>query len=145
MRGTDGSDFSISETGALTFSSPPDFEIPSDANRDNEYELTVVATDAEGHTDSVAFTITVTNDAEGVEPTISTRRPPSTYRENGTSTVYTFRASDPQRDPISWSLDSNDTSDFTITKDSSGRGVLTFNDPPDFENPSTLTGTTNTN
>ena len=135
LRGTDGSDFSISETGALTFNSPPDFESPADANRDNEYELTVVATDAEGHTDSVAFTITVTDDAEGVEPTISARRPPSTYRENGTSTVYTFRASDPQRDPISWSLDSKDASDFTITRDSSGRGVLTFNDPPDFENP----------
>ena len=135
LRGTDGSDFSISETGALTFNSPPDFESPADANRDNEYELTVVATDAEGHTDSVAFTITVTNDAEGVEPTISTRRPPSTYRENGTSPVYTFRASDPQRDPISWSLDSKDASDFTITRDSGGRGVLTFNDPPDFENP----------
>ena len=135
LDGDDRGDFSISETGTLTFNSPPDFESPADANRDNEYELTVVATDAEGHTDSVALTITVTNDAEGVEPTISARRPPSTYRENGTSTVYTFRASDPQRDPISWSLDSNDASDFTITRDSSGRGVLTFNDPPDFENP----------
>ena len=67
---------------------------------DNEYELTVVATDEDSHADSVAFTITVTDDNEGVEPTISTRRPPSTYRENDTRTVYTFRASDPQRDPI---------------------------------------------
>ena len=135
LRGTDGDDFNISEAGALTFASLPDFESPDDANRDNEYELVVVATDDEGNTDSVEFTITVTDDAEGVEPTISTRRPPSTYRENGTSTIYTFRASDPQRDPISWSLDSNDASDFTITRDSGGRGVLTFNDPPDFENP----------
>ena len=135
LRGTDGDDFNTSEAGALTFASLPDFESPDDANRDNEYELVVVATDDEGNTDSVEFTITVTDDAEGVEPTISTRRPPSTYRENGTSTIYTFRASDPQRDPISWSLDSNDASDFTITRDSGGRGVLTFNDPPDFENP----------
>ena len=105
-------DFSISETGALTFNSPPDFESPADADRDNEYELTVVASDAEGHTDSVEFTITVTNDAEGVEPTISTRRPPTSYRENGTSPVYTFRASDsgpsnPRREPIVWSLSGN--------------------------------------
>ena len=131
LRGTDGSDFSISETGALTFNSPPDFESPADANQDNEYELTVVATDAEGHTDSVAFTITVTNDAEGVEPTISTRRPPSTYRENGTSTVHTFRASDPQRGAITWSLRGTDDSDFSISE----TGALTFNSPPDFESP----------
>ena len=92
----------------------------------------MVATDAEGHTDSVAFTITVTNDAEGVEPTISTRRPPTTYRENGTSTVYTFRASDPQRGAIAWSLDGDDRGDFSISE----TGALTFNSPPDFEIPS---------
>ena len=140
LDGDDRGDFSISETGALTFNSPPDFESPADSNRDNEYKLTVVASDAEGHTDSVEFTITVTNDAEGVEPTISTRRPPTSYRENGTSPVYTFRASDsgpsnPRREPIVWTLSGIDADDFTITRDSSGRGVLTFNDPPDFENP----------
>ena len=131
LDGDDRGDFSISETGALTFNSPPDFESPADANRDNEYELTVVATDAEGHTDSVEFSITVTNDAEGVEPTISTRRPPSTYRENGTSTVYTFRASDPQRGAITWLLRGTDGSDFSISEP----GALTFNSPPDFESP----------
>ena len=131
LDGDDEGDFSISETGALTFNSSPDFEIPADANRDNEYELTVVATDAEGHTDSVAFTITVTDDAEGVEPTISTRRPPSTYRENGTSTVYTFRASDPQRGAITWSLRGTDGSDFSISE----TGALTFSSTPDFEIP----------
>ena len=132
LDGDDEGDFSISETGALTFNSPPDFESPTDADRDNEYELAVVATDAEGHTDSVAFTITVTNDAEGVEPTISARRPPSTYRENGTSTVYTFRASDPQRGAITWSLRGTDDSDFSISE----TGALTFSSPPDFEIPS---------
>ena len=135
LRGTDAGDFSISESGALTFNSPPDFESPADADRDNVYELSVVATDGEGHTDSVSFTVAVTNHNEGVEPTISTRRPPSTYRENGTSAVYTFRASDPQRDPITWSLQGNDAGDFSITTDSSGRGVLAFVNPPDFESP----------
>ena len=85
--------------------------------------------------DSFDVTITVTNHAEGVEPTISTRRPPTTYRENGASTVYTFRATDPQRQTITWSLEGTDRGDFTITRDSSGRGLLTFNNPPDFENP----------
>ena len=140
LTGTDGGDFTIdrdsSGRGVLAFASPPDFESPADADRDNEYELAVVATDDEGNTDKVDFTITVTNHNEGVEPTISTRRPPSTYRENNTSVVYTFRASDPQRGTtIRWSVTGNDGGDFTITRDSSGRGVLTFNSVPDFESP----------
>ena len=81
MTGTDGGDFTIdrdsSGRGVLAFASPPDFESLTDADRDNEYELAVVATDDEGNTDRVDFTITVTNHNEGVEPTISTRRPPN--------------------------------------------------------------------
>ena len=120
----------------MTFRNLPDFESPADADRNNTYELAVVATDDEGNTDRVDFTITVTNHNEGVEPTISTRRPSSTYRENGTSTIYTFRASDPQSGTtISWSLTGTDAGDFTITPDTSGWGVLTFNSPPDFESP----------
>ena len=104
VTGADSGSFAISESGVLTFNSSPDFESPTDGNRDNEYELAVVATDDEGHSDRVDFTITVIDDNEGVEPTISTRRPPSTYRENDIRTVYTFRASDPQRSEIRWSL-----------------------------------------
>ena len=33
-------------TGALTFKEAPDYEMPVDSNRDNEYMVTVVATDA---------------------------------------------------------------------------------------------------
>ena len=139
VTGTDSSAFTItrdsSGRGILAFASPPDFESPTDGNRDNVYELAVVATDEEVHSDRLGFTITVIDDNEGVEPTISTRRPPSTYRENDTRTVYTFSASDPQRSEIQWSLTGTDAADFTIASDSSGRGVLTFNGPPDFENP----------
>ena len=84
--------------------------------------------------DSVAATVTIIDD-EGVDPVISTRNPPSTYRENGTSVVYTFRASDPQRQAITWSLEGEDRGDFTITRDGSGQGVLAFITPPDFELP----------
>ena len=135
LSGTDGHVFQISSGGVLTFRSPPDFENPTDADGDNVYEITVIATDNQSLTDKVHISVTVINDAEGVEPTISTRRPPSTYRENGTSTVYTFRASDPQGGTITWTLEGTDASDFTITRDSSGRGQLSFNSSPDFENP----------
>ena len=133
LEGTDRGDFTIDrDTGVLTFATSPDFETPADADRNNEYELAVVATDDDGNTDRLEFTITVTDHNEGVEPTISTRRPPATYRENDTRTVYTFRASDPQRDTITWTLEGTDRGDFTIDRDT---GVLTFATSPDFEIP----------
>ena len=135
--GTDGRFFAMDERGQFSFdeSTPPDFEQPEDSGRDNVYDATIQARDDGGNTASLPVTVTVANDAEGVEPTISTRRPPTTYRENGTSAVYTFRATDPQRQSITWTLDGTDKGDFTITGDSSGRGVLAFSSPPDYENP----------
>ena len=81
---------------------------------------------AEDGTTTKTYTVTVTKDAGGGEPTISTKNPPSTYRENGTSSVYTFRATDPQRQSITWTLEGIDRGDFTITRDSSGRGAGLF-------------------
>ena len=129
--GTDGSAFAMDARGALSFSNPPDFENPADAGRDNVYNVTVQARDAASSTASVDVVVTVTDHNEGVEPTITTRRPPSAFRENATSAVYTFRASDPQRDLIVWSLRGNDAAAFTF----SNTGTLTFTSPPDFENP----------
>ena len=140
LDGNDADAFTItaesSGRGVLAFNSTPDFENPADTDRDNVYELAVMATDDEGNHDRVDFTITVTDHNEGVEPTISTRRPPATYRENDTRPVYTFRASDPQRGAtITWTLEGTDAEDFTLTADDSGRGALAFRNSPDFENP----------
>ena len=131
VAGPDADAFTIGGGGELAFASPPDFENPTDVNGDNVYELKVGATDEQGLTDSFEVTVTVTNDAEGVEPTISTRRPPSAYRENGATAVYALRASDPQRSPIAWTLDGEDSADFDL----SASGTLTFHNPPDFEAP----------
>ena len=47
------------------------------------------------------------------------------YEENDTGPVATYRATDPERDPIQWTVDSDD---FTISD-----GVLRFLIPPDYE------------
>ena len=60
--GDDGALFNISSTGVVTFITAPDFEIPSDANADNAYLLTVSVTDGTASA-SANFTVTVTNDA----------------------------------------------------------------------------------
>ena len=67
MRGTDGNLFEISESGALTYRSPPDYENAADTDRDNEYELTVVAGDQGGLEGTLDVTVTVTDQNEGPE------------------------------------------------------------------------------
>jgi len=48
-------------TGAIRFATAPDFESPSDANRDNVYELTVLVSDDRSRTDTQRIWISVTN------------------------------------------------------------------------------------
>ena len=62
--GRDAEKFGITEGGALTFDAAPDFESPGDANGDNVYEVTVVATDPGRNSDDLDVRVTVTNVAE---------------------------------------------------------------------------------
>ncbi len=51
LEGADSGAFTFAtSTGELDFDSPPNYELPADANRDNVYEVTVVATDDNGTT-----------------------------------------------------------------------------------------------
>ena len=72
LSGTDGGDFYIdSNTGELTFRNTPDYESPADSNRNNEYLLTVVATDEGGLRGSLDVTVMVT-DVDDTGPTDTT-------------------------------------------------------------------------
>lgn len=68
--GGDGALFSIdADTGALRFRDAPDFETPRDTvNKDNIYDVTLVATDTRGATDTQLLWVTVT-DVVGVTRT----------------------------------------------------------------------------
>ena len=62
--GADAGTFNIDgATGVITFKNVPDFEAPSDADNNNEYEITVEANDgeAEFNTSSITLTIAVYN------------------------------------------------------------------------------------
>ena len=65
VAGTDGGDFAIYD-GMLSFRRLPDFESPADADRDNEYLLTVQASDGR-NTGSLEVTVVVTEQDEGPE------------------------------------------------------------------------------
>ncbi len=79
LEGDDKDQFNIdSGTGELDFSSPPNYEFPTDANQDNYYEVTVVATDDNGTAGDAAddeasgmnvrVTVTDENDAPVANP-----------------------------------------------------------------------------
>ena len=133
VTGRDGGDFAINEDGELTFRNPPDYERPADSNRDNEYEVTVRASDGQVYG---TFEVMVTVEAVDEVPEFqSNSRDSFSYRENGTSDLYTYRATDPEGADVSWSHGGTDGEDFAITTDSSGRVVLSFVEPPDYDDP----------
>ena len=133
VTGRDGGDFTINDLGELTFRSPPDYERPADSDRDNEYEVTVRASDGQVYG---TYDVTVTVEAVDEAPEFqSGSRDSFSFRENGTSVLYTYRATDPEGADVSWSVSGTDGGDFAITTDSSGRGVLSFEEPPDYDDP----------
>ena len=133
VTGRDGGDFAINEDGELAFRNPPDYERPADSDRDNEYKVIVRSSDGQVYG---AFEVMVTVDAVDEAPEFqSGSRDSFSYRENGTADLYTYRATDPEEADVSWSLGGTDGDDFAIITDSSGRGVLSFKEAPDYDDP----------
>ena len=133
--GADQALFSInSNTGVVTFNSAPDFENPSDANADNNYELIVTVTDSGGLTDTQNITVTVTdgNDA----PTI-TSSATNSVPENQTNVIDVNtqdQDGDTEASGLTYALSGG--ADVALFSINSNTGVVTFNNAPDFENPS---------
>lgn len=63
LSGEDAAAFTVSATGALRFAEPPDFEAPGDADADNTYRLSVMASDPSGANATAALVVRVTDEA----------------------------------------------------------------------------------
>ena len=127
IAGTDAARFSISTAGALSFKSTPNHESPNDANNDNVYEVTIRASDAT-LTSTLDVEITVTNVNESA---VITGPAAVNYPENGTTTVATYSATDPEDDSVTWSISGTDAARFSI----SAAGALFFKSTPNYESP----------
>ena len=133
LAGRDGGDFAISETGLMTFRNVPDYERPADSNRDNIYEVTVRPYDGRNYgSHDVTVAVTPVNEAPSIT---TTGRTSFTQPENRISTLYTFRATDPEGGTVAWSAAGPDGGDFTIVG-----GALRFGTEPDFESPTGANG-----
>ena len=126
MTGTDAAQFSLTASGALSFATTPDYETPLDAGSDNTYDITLIATDAEGNTATQTVSIAVTQDTAG--PTITSTAPTS-VTENTAGAIYTFAATD--TDAVTYSMTGTDAAQFSLT----ASGALSFATTPDYETP----------
>jgi hypothetical protein len=133
VAGGDGDKFAINPTtGALTFVAAPNFEIPTDSNTNNVYDVTVQVSDGTA-TDTQAIAVTVTNVNEA--PVITSNGGAATAAVNvaeNTTAVTTVTSTD---------VDAADGKTFSITGGAdqllfaidAGTGALTFVSGRDFE------------
>lgn len=150
--GVDGALFQINPfTGELSFVTAPNYEVPSDADANNEYLVTVEVSDGKGGITTQLVRVYVTDEPEGSNavPAITSNGagPTATlsFAENGTGTVTTVTTADAgdlsglmvvaatQTYSISGGADAGS---FSIVP---GTGVLTFVSAPDFETQSSYT------
>jgi len=128
--GADAALFNIdASTGVVTFIAAPDFETPSDANGDNDYQITIQASDGVNTTDqSITISVTDENDNAPVFSSAAT----ASVAENQTS-AYDADATDADTGTsLTYSISGTDAALFNID---ASTGVVTFITAPDFETP----------
>ncbi|MYB17222.1 MAG: hypothetical protein F4X41_09390 [Chloroflexi bacterium] len=142
--------------GRLRFKQRPDFENPADSPEmgqtegDNVYKVTMRLRDTAGVTSRIrpypiAVTVTNVDETPEIAPLPNALYDEIEYDAGvalaDIDAVATFTARDEENEEITWLLAGPDASDFTITKNADGKGVLRFASLPDFEQ-STGSGST---
>ena len=129
--GADASKFTINaSTGVLTFLSAPNYENPTDAGKNNVYDVQVTVTDAQGATDIQAIAVAITN-LNDSPPVITSNGGGATATINilsNSTVVTTVKATDADYgDVLTFSKTGGENSNlFNIDASS---GALTFIDP----------------
>ena len=102
-------------------------------------------TDSGGLSDTLTFTVTVTNVNEAPEITTNSGAAYIFSEAENTAiseVIETFEADDVDASTtLTWSLEGADAGDFTITPNVDGHGELKFRNVPDFEDPKGSLGT----
>ena len=138
LSGTDAALFTINgNTGVVSFRVAPDFEMPGDANGDNDYSIIVTASDGDNTTNHDVV-ITVTDEDEVGNAPAFTSPDSASVAENQTM-AYTAMTTDADAgDTVNYSLSGGaDAARFTIDETT---GVVRFREAPDFENPGDADG-----
>jgi hypothetical protein len=141
LAGTDSGAFSLDQTtGAISFSSAPDFENPADSDSNNEYLITVSVSDGtDSASESVVINVSNVNEAPSITA-INSSSPESGFNEvsvaEAQTSAFSVTATDPDSDDLSFTLSGADSDLFSV----SSSGVVTFDSAPDYEVPSDSDG-----
>lgn len=135
LSGPDANMFAVSTGGALSFITPPDFEVPTDVGTNNVYNVTVTASNAFGSNASTGVTVTVVDAAEAI-PVSMPATASFSINENSTA-IGVAPTATAGSTPIAYSITGVDAARVSIIG-----GNLVFNTAPDYENPND-TGTDN--
>ena len=130
--GADAEHFSIDpSTGQLQTDTEVDYENSVDANRDNTYEFVVQPSDGMFVACGPVM-VRVIDQTENLLPPVISGNDFVMYAENGTGSVGSYSANDPERASTTWEeLGSPDAAVLEFSE----RGVLSFRTPPDHEMP----------
>ena len=132
VSGDDASSVSIgSGTGVLAFNTAPDFENPGSASGDNNYSITVLASDGSA-TGSVGIVVSVTDVDENTNSAPVFSSPTSYSVDENTTAIGTLSATDADDDTLTFSVTGTDSNLVSVDASS---GELVFNTAPDYENP----------
>ena len=119
-------------SGELAFSQlPSSIDNPQDADGDNIYEVLISLADLGGNSSELALSVSVVA-VIGNVPEFAAATASVTFDENAVAAVYTASATDADGDVLAYSIADDDAEHFTIDASS---GVLEFNSPPDYEQP----------
>jgi CshA-type fibril repeat protein len=122
LGGNDASLFTINASTGVVSMVAKDFESPADANHNNIYEVTVIATDTDGNTASKPWTVTIANMNEPATFNINPIEN-LTIDENIAYTGITPVISGTPHGNVTYILGGNDAADFTINPNT---GVVTM-------------------
>ncbi|MBL0423054.1 cadherin repeat domain-containing protein, partial [Ramlibacter sp. AW1] len=145
--GADAALFTIdARTGALSFRTAPDYELPTDSGQNNVYDVVVQVSDG-SLTDQQAIAVTVTDVKETGSPS-KTNAPvirsdgggdtASLIRDENTTAVTTVNATVQGKGTITYSISGG--ADAALFQIQPSTGVLTFVAAPDYERPTDADG-----
>ncbi len=126
LSGQDAGLFTInSTTGAITLITQADFEVPTDGaiGGDNTLNITLTATDADSHTDTESFVVTVLDIAEERDFNITTISDAIVLENTVYTSVTPQLVGDTIKTPFTYSLVGTDMARFTID---SSTGVVSM-------------------
>ena len=129
LSGTDAAKFILDQTsGDLKFITAPDYESPTDGDSNNDYEVTLTATDSAGNSTSKSVVVNVSDVDDTIVSISSSGTTPYTVAEESIAVIDTFS----NAEAVSWALSGTDAAKFTLDETS---GELKFITAPDYESP----------